>query len=347
MVKKNKLIIWLVTIILVCITLFTDKYFFIMDKVSTTTYVGCKLLLFIILSFIWTVLVYLFSKKGLRYLVLFYIPIIIINLFIFTKIDISYFIDNIKVLNLSSNYIANTLGAILYMILPIKSGIIYMESFLLSIILAIIVSNTKNKERNLIILFIGIIPSIIFIYLGRYLVSRNYLIIYTMVMFVIYLLTIKNNRALFISSTGGHLEELFQLKPLMDKYNYYIVTEKTDTNKNLVSKYPGRVGYLVYGTRKDIFKYIFVILINIFISLYIFFKIRPNVIITTGTHTAVPMCFIGKIFGSKIVYIETFANRETKTLAGRVVYPIADIFVVQWEEMLKLYPKAIYFGGVY
>ena len=59
------------------------------------------------------------------------------------------------------------------------------------------------------------------------------------------------------------------------------------------------------------------------------------------------MCYIGKIFGVKIVYIETFANINTKTLAGKIIYPIADKFIVQWESMKKLYPKSEYFGGVF
>ena len=133
----------------------------------------------------------------------------------------------------------------------------------------------------------------------------------------------------------------------MDKYNYYLITEKTETNKKLKDKYKGRVGYLVYGTRKNIIKYIFVLIINFFKSIYFYFKIRPNVIVTTGTHTAVLLCYIGKLFGSKIVFIETYANRNTKTLSGKFVYPIADLFIVQWKEMLDLYPKAKYYGGVY
>ena len=59
------------------------------------------------------------------------------------------------------------------------------------------------------------------------------------------------------------------------------------------------------------------------------------------------MCYIGKIFRKKIIFIETFANRNTKSVAGKLVYPIADVFVVQWEEMLKLYPKAQYWGWIY
>ena len=87
--------------------------------------------------------------------------------------------------------------------------------------------------------------------------------------------------------------------------------------------------------------------INIIKSVMLFLKIRPEVIVTTGAHTCVPLCYFAKIFGKKIIYIETFANKETKTLTGKIIYPIADLFIVQWEEMLKLYPKAVYGGWIY
>ena len=59
------------------------------------------------------------------------------------------------------------------------------------------------------------------------------------------------------------------------------------------------------------------------------------------------MCCIGKLLGSKIIYIETMANIETKTVTGRIIYYFADLFIVQWESMLKLYPKAKYGGWLY
>ena len=58
----------------------------------------------------------------------------------------------------------------------------------------------------------------------------------------------KKKKVLFISSTGGHLEELTQLKSMFDKYDYYIVTEKTKSNLSLKNKYPNRVSYLIYGS---------------------------------------------------------------------------------------------------
>lgn len=153
-------------------------------------------------------------------------------------------------------------------------------------------------------------------------------------------------KVLFISSTGGHLSELLQLKPLFKKYNTYLITEKTKSTIFLSNEF-NNINYLVYGTKKYLFSYIFKFLYNCIKSLILYIRIRPKVIVTTGTHTAVPMCYIGKLFGSKIIYIETFANSKTKTLTGRIIYPIANTFIVQWESMLELYPKAILGGWIY
>ena len=154
-------------------------------------------------------------------------------------------------------------------------------------------------------------------------------------------------KVMFISSTGGHLNELLQLSPLFEKYNYTIITEKDKINENLKEKFPNRVYYLPYGTRTHLLSYIFKYIYLCLKTVYLYFKIRPKVIVTTGTHTAGPMCYLGKIFGSKIIYIETFANTNKKTATGRLIYPIADLFIVQWEEMLKLYPKAKLGGSIF
>ncbi len=154
-------------------------------------------------------------------------------------------------------------------------------------------------------------------------------------------------KVLFIASTGGHLNELMQLKTLFKKYDYHIVTENTKVDKSLKKKYGNKMSFLIYGTKKYPISYIFKFIANSFISLYYFFKYQPEVIVTTGTHTAVPMCYIAKIFGSKVIFIETFANRTSGTVAGKLIYPIADTFVVQWEEMHKVYPKSVCWGWLY
>src|SRR5574344_1828947 len=154
-------------------------------------------------------------------------------------------------------------------------------------------------------------------------------------------------RVLFISSCGGHLTELLKLSPCFPKYNYHLITEYNASTTFMKDKYNDKVNYLVYGTRHNMLTYPFVLLINCFISLFYFIKYRPKYIVTTGSHTAGPMCCLGKIFGSKIIFIETFANIYTKTVTGRIVYKFADLFVVQWPSMLKIYPKAKYGGWIF
>ena len=154
-------------------------------------------------------------------------------------------------------------------------------------------------------------------------------------------------KVLFISSTGGHLSEMLQLKDMFNRYDYHIITEKTKSNLSLKDKYPNKVNYLIYGTKDHPLTYPFKLLANCFKSLYFNFRIHPDYIITTGAHTAGPMCLIGKIFGSKVIYIETFANINTKTITGRLLYPFADMFIVQWHSMKKHYKDSIDGGWIY
>ncbi|WP_413307020.1 PssD/Cps14F family polysaccharide biosynthesis glycosyltransferase [Bacillus sp. 1P10SD] len=157
--------------------------------------------------------------------------------------------------------------------------------------------------------------------------------------------SINRKKVLFISSLGGHLTQLLQLKSLFVEYDYHIVTEKSIITEDLSKQY--QMSFLAYGARNYLFKYIFKFSYNIFKSLYYFLREKPDVVVTTGAHTAVPTCYIAKLFGKKVIFIESFAKTSTPTLSGKLVYPIADLFIVQWEEMLKHYPKAVYGGSIY
>lgn len=154
-------------------------------------------------------------------------------------------------------------------------------------------------------------------------------------------------KVLFISSTGGHLSELLQLKPLFKDYDYHIITEKTESNMYLRKMFKHKVSYLYYGTKHNMLTYWFIFPANCVRSFLLYIKYRPDVVITTGAHTAVAMCHIAHFFKKKVIYIETFANVTTKTLSGKLCYPIADYFIVQWKEMLELYPDAIYAGWIF
>ena len=147
-------------------------------------------------------------------------------------------------------------------------------------------------------------------------------------------------KVMFICSVGGHLTQILELKKIFENYEYTLVTEKTSITKNLQEKY--NIEYLAYGSRFYFFKYLFVFTYNFFKSIKYFFKYNPEVIVTTGSHTAVPMCYLGWIFRRKVIFIESYAKSSSGSLSGKLVYPVATKFIVQWESMLDIYPKAEY-----
>lgn len=147
----------------------------------------------------------------------------------------------------------------------------------------------------------------------------------------------------FLASSGGHFEQLMMLKPLMHKYESFIMTEKTQYS---VADKEIKQYFLSQINRREI-AFLFKIIINTIKSLSVFLKEKPDIVISTGVLATIPMCIIAKIFRRKLIYIESFAKINSPTLTGKFLYRFADEFYVQWEEMLKVYPKAIYKGGIY
>lgn len=147
----------------------------------------------------------------------------------------------------------------------------------------------------------------------------------------------------FIASSGGHFEQLMMLKPLMNKYDSFIVMEKTHY---FAIKDNKRVYYLKQVNRNEN-GFILKMVANSIESIKIFLKEKPDVVISTGVLATIPMCIISKVFRKRLVFIESFAKINSPTLTGKLLYKFADQFYVQWEEMLEIYPNAIYKGGIY
>ncbi len=151
------------------------------------------------------------------------------------------------------------------------------------------------------------------------------------------------NKICFIASSGGHFEQLMMLRPLMDKYESFIVTEKTGY---FVINDNRKIYYLSQVNRKEKI-FLFKMMFNFIKSLSLFIKERPDVVISTGALVTIPMCIFAKIFKKKIIFIESFAKVNSPTLTGKLVYKFADQFYVQWEQMKEYYPNAIFKGGIY
>jgi beta-1,4-N-acetylglucosaminyltransferase len=157
----------------------------------------------------------------------------------------------------------------------------------------------------------------------------------------------KKKKIILICSDGGHLAQMLELEEMFRQYDYLIVTERTKATLPLSEKY--HIQYLKSrpeGNKRSL-KFVYSLLLNSILSFKLLLFHFPKVIITTGSHTAVPLCMLGKLVGVKIIWILSFARISTKAKSADFVYPFADKFIVQWQPVQKLYPDSIYLGGIY
>lgn len=144
-----------------------------------------------------------------------------------------------------------------------------------------------------------------------------------------------------VCSSGGHLSQLYLLKPFFqDKDRFWVTFDKEDARTLLEgeNRYP-----CYYPTNRSLKAF----LINLKIAWKVLRTEKPDLIISTGAAVAVPFFYLGKLLGIKTIYIEIFDRIDKPTLSGRLVYPVADRFVVQWEQMKKVYPKAVNLGSIF
>jgi UDP-N-acetylglucosamine:LPS N-acetylglucosamine transferase len=153
----------------------------------------------------------------------------------------------------------------------------------------------------------------------------------------------QNLKICFAASSGGHFEQISMLKTLMEKYDSFLVTEKTDYSFKIDNE---NMYFLNQVNRNE--KFVLFKLLGISCtSLYIFLKEKPDLVITTGVLAVIPLCLIAKLFGKKLIYIESFAKISSPNKSGELLYKYADQFYVQWPQMKNVYPNAIYVGGIY
>jgi len=70
------------------------------------------------------------------------------------------------------------------------------------------------------------------------------------------------------------------------------------------------------------------------------------VVITTGSLPLAIFCFLGKLFGARIVWIDSIANVEKLSLSGSFVRRFADLFLTQWPEIAAKYRNVEYVGSL-
>lgn len=152
-----------------------------------------------------------------------------------------------------------------------------------------------------------------------------------------------SRKVCFAASSGGHYEQLLMLRPLMNKYDSFIITEETLYNTVIKDK---QTYYMLQVNRKEK-GFITHMIVNTFRSFKIYRVEKPDVIICTGVLAMIPICLIAKLHRKKLIYIESFAKVTSATQTGKFLYKFADQFYVQWPQMKAIYPNSIFLGGIY
>lgn len=145
-------------------------------------------------------------------------------------------------------------------------------------------------------------------------------------------------RILFVCSTGGHLAQLLALRPWWEDHDRLWVTFDKEPGKTQLAD-----ENVVWGhhptTRNvpNLFR-------NAVLATKVLRSYKPDVVVSTGAGLAIPYFPLGKLFGARTVYLEVYDRIDTPTMTGRVCYPFADLFCLQWEEQRRIYPKGVVVG---
>jgi UDP-N-acetylglucosamine:LPS N-acetylglucosamine transferase len=150
----------------------------------------------------------------------------------------------------------------------------------------------------------------------------------------------KQLRICLAASAGGHISQLLKLAASWNGYETFCVTT-TEVIRNKLNKL-GEVYVVGECNRQHPIRVVTVFLRCIRIVL----RERPDVVISTGAAAGCMLCFLGKMIGAKVVWVDSITNVERISLSGRMVRYIADLFLVQWPELASRNKKVEFVGTV-
>ncbi len=154
-------------------------------------------------------------------------------------------------------------------------------------------------------------------------------------------------KILVVLGSGGHTKEMIRLVDLLgERYEYgYLVAEDDELSAQKI-KVSGPVYRVMRPRWKDtsLPTAIARTLRSAVQALVALVRLRPHAIVSAGPGPAVPASLLARLLGIKVIYIETGSRVFALSSSGRILYRFADLFFVQWPELLESYPKAIYAG---
>lgn len=145
-------------------------------------------------------------------------------------------------------------------------------------------------------------------------------------------------RVLLVSSAGGHLAQLCRLHGWYGRHDVRWSTFDLPDARGRLDD--ADVVWAHHPTTRNLAN----LLRNLRLAVGEIRSHRPDVVVSSGAGIAVPFFWIGKLFGAKTVYVEVVDRFDTRTLTARLVSPVTDLFVVQDEQQLALFPGSHLIG---
>ncbi len=147
-------------------------------------------------------------------------------------------------------------------------------------------------------------------------------------------------RILLVCSPGGHLQQMLALEPAWrGTERTWATLPGTDADSLLVDE-EVVVGHSPTNrSLKNLAR-------NTLLAWRTLRRLRPDAILSTGAGLAVPFFVVGKLLRVHLVYVESVTRTESLSLSGRLVYPLADRFFVQWPAVAARFRRAEYEGGI-
>lgn len=142
-----------------------------------------------------------------------------------------------------------------------------------------------------------------------------------------------------ITSKGGHLFQMYRLKPWWSKYKHFWVTFPGEDATSLLKKEKIYYGY--YPESRNLINAVK----NFFLAWKILLLERPTMLISCGAGIAPPFYYVGKLLRISLVFIETYDYIMYPTLSGRLIEPIADQMLIQNMQQKKFYKNAVFRGA--
>jgi UDP-N-acetylglucosamine:LPS N-acetylglucosamine transferase len=145
-------------------------------------------------------------------------------------------------------------------------------------------------------------------------------------------------KVMLVCSSGGHLTQLHRLRPWWERHQRVWVTAPGTHAQSLLR------GEQVIAAHFPTTRNALNAVRNLFLAVKLLRAQRPDVLVSDGAGVAVPFFLVGKLLGIRTVYLEVYDRISQPTLTGRLCYPIADLFLLQWPEQAASYPRGQVIG---